>query len=134
MKFEAEPENDFELFIDTYFQRCKQVAAKLRAIAGKWTFEDLLPGLSDFDTRLIFTNDVSIAEWARMSIEVGKVHTQLAKEFPRWARKLEHLPGLNLTGAEMTDPAFYYPEFQQWTYYRGDERILDSIKDNTLKE
>ena len=128
MKFQSRPENPFPEFIETYFQRCKQVCPKLRAIAGKWTFEDLIPGMSDFDTRLIFTDDATVPDWARMSIAVGEVHTQLAREFPQWARILEHLPGLNLMHKEVINPVFYYPEFQQWTYYQGDEKILDSIR------
>jgi len=128
VKFQPRPENPFPEFIETYFQRCKQLCPKLQAIAGKWTFEDLIPGMSDFDTRLIFTDDASVSDWARMSIAVGEVHTQLAQEFPHWARILEHLPGLNLMHKEVINPVFYYPEFQQWTYYQGDEKILDSIR------
>jgi len=128
VKFEPRPANDFEHFIDTYFARCSAVCPKLRGIAGKWTFEDLLPGLSDFDTRLIFADDVTVPEWAEMSIAVGQVHADLAVECPQWARILEHLPGLNLTHAEMIDPVTYYPEFQQWTFYRGDDGVLNSIR------
>ena len=124
MKFEPKPENDFRLFITTYFERCRADCPKLAAIAGKWTFEDLIPGLSDFDTRFIFSDDVTVDDWIRMSSAVGRVHTSLAKESPRWARILEHLPGLNLTQAEMADPRTYYPEYQQWTYYQGDPKVL----------
>jgi hypothetical protein len=128
VRFEPKPPNDFRQFIDTYFERCRAVCSKLVAIAGKWTSADLIPGLSDFDTRFIFADDTTIEEWIDMSIAVGKVHTHLAKEFPHWARILEHLPGLNLTWAEMIDPRTYYPEFRQWTYYRGDGEIIDSIQ------
>jgi Spy/CpxP family protein refolding chaperone len=100
VSFAAKPDNDFRLFIDTYFERCRAECPKLAAIAGKWTFEDLIPGLSDFDTRFIFTDGVTVEEWIRMSSAVGRVHTNLAKESPRWARILEHLPGLNLTQAQ----------------------------------
>ena len=101
MIFEPKPANDFRLFIATYFERCRAECPKLAAIAGKWTFEDLIPGLSDFDTRFIFSDGVTVEDWMRMSTAVGRVHTSLAKEYPRWARILEHLPGLNLTLAEM---------------------------------
>ncbi len=127
MRFEPKPENDFKLFFDTYFSRCRQVCPKLRVIAGKWTFEDLIPGLSDFDTRLIFENDTSVQDWSEMSIAVGEIHTDLASKIPRWARMLEHLPGLDLTLAEITDPVRYYPEFQQWTFYKDDENFIKTI-------
>ena len=129
MKFEPKPENDFRLFIKTYFECSRAECPKLAAIAGKWTFEDLIPGLSDFDTRFIFADEVTVEDWIRMSSAVGRVHTSLAKESPRWARMLEHLPGLNLTRAEMLDPRTYYPEFQQWTFYRGDRKVLAETED-----
>ena len=129
MIFEPKPANDFRLFIETYFERCRAACPKLGAIAGKWTFEDLIPGLSDFDTRFIFTDGVTVDDWVRMSSAVGRVHTTLAEEAPRWARILEHLPGLNLTRAEMLDPRTYYPEYQQWTYYLGDADILAAVEE-----
>jgi len=129
MQFEPRPENSFCEFIDSYWERSRAVCPKLRAIAGKWTFEDLLPGLSDFDTRLIFTDQVTVQEWIDMSVAIGEVHTVLAREEPRWARILEHLPGLNLMHDELTNPVIYYPEFQQWTYYKGDQQVLENIRD-----
>jgi len=128
VKFEPKPSNTFNAFIDAYFSRCAARFPKLRGLAGKWTFDDLIPGLSDFDTRLIFSDDVTPCEWAQMSIAVGEIHTQLAGERREWARILEHLPGLNLKTAEMLDPVFYYPEFRQWTYYRGDASVLNRIR------
>ena len=94
MIFTPRPENIFGRFIDTYFARCREVCPRLKAIAGKWNFEDLLPGLSDFDSRLIFTDGATVSEWIEMSVAVGTVHTALASEHPEWARILEHLPGL----------------------------------------
>ena len=133
MNFEPRPENPFPKYIETYFTRCQAVCPKLRAIAGKWTFEDLIPGLSDFDARLIFADGVTVDEWSSMSIAVGKVHTELAKEVPGWARILEHLPGLNLAVGELTNPRFFYPEFQQWSYYLGDDGTIETIR-GYLKE
>ncbi|OGD22875.1 MAG: hypothetical protein A2W03_06110 [Candidatus Aminicenantes bacterium RBG_16_63_16] len=134
MNFAKKPDNDFRLFITTYFDRCRAECPKLEAVAGKWTFEDLIPGLSDFDTRFIFADGVGVEDWARMSSAVGRVHTALAKEAPRWARILEHLPGLNLTLAEMLDPRTYYPEARQWTYYLGDRKALGAIEDGLARK
>ncbi len=128
MNFEPKPENCFSEFIETYYERCRKVCPKLRGIGGKWTFEDLIPGLSDFDSRLIFTDDVTVSDWAEMSLAIGDIHTDLARKVPHWARLLEHLPGLNLMRNEMINPAFYYPEFQLWTLYQGDRNILGSIR------
>jgi len=127
MTFEPRPANDFEQFIDTYHGRCRREFGRVVAVAGKWNFEDLIPGLSDFDTRFIVADGMSPADWTEMSLAVGRVHTELCREFPQWNRKLEHLPGLNLTVSELIDPFFYYPEFPQWTFYRGDDAVLKRI-------
>ena len=127
MHFEPKPADTFSEFIETYYTRCKACCPGLLAIAGKWTFEDLIPGLSDFDTRFIFADDTTVENWMAMSLAVGAVHTDLAKARPEWARILEHLPGLDLTVSEVTDPKFYYPEFQQWSYYRGDPETIERI-------
>ena len=46
------------------------------------------------------------------------------KAFPRWVRNLEHLPGINLTVDEMTDPLLHYAEYPQWTFYEGDAAVI----------
>ena len=128
MKFTPKPPNDFRDFFSLYFERCRTQCPKILAIAGKWIFEDLIPGLSDFDTRFILTDTVTIDEWHQYSILVGQVHTELAIEFPHWARNLEHLPGLNLAIGEITSPLQYYPEFKQWTFYAGDCEAIRHIE------
>ena len=127
MNFEPPPRNDFEEFFTVYFSRCQELCPKIKVVAAKWTFADLIPGLSDFDTRFIVDNCMSIDDWRHMSLQVGQVHTQLAQEVPHWARNLEHLPGLNLTVREMTEPRLYYPEFKQWTFYQGDADAIEQI-------
>ena len=127
--FAPKPPNDFNAFIETYFDRCRALSPKIRVIAGKWRFDDLIPGLSDFDTRFVVSDDTTVADWSEMSLAVGEVHSKLAQERPHWARNLEHLPGVNVTISELTDPLFYYPEFPQWTYYHGDAAVLTRISD-----
>lgn len=124
---EPRPANDFARYIHTYWSRCRERCPRIIAIAGKWSLEDLIPGLSDFDTRFLADDTTTADDWARISIEVGRVHTELAREVPGWARNLEHLPGVNLTLSEITDPIAYYPEFPQWTFYHGDAAVLKRI-------
>ena len=128
MNFTPAPANDFREFIDQYFRRCRESCSRIVAIAGKWTFEDLIPGLSDFDTRFILQDPMAPEDWMAMSLAIGRVHTGMAREFPQWARNLEHLPGLNLTVAEITNPLLYFPEFQQWTFYGGDASAITQIR------
>ncbi len=117
MKFAPRPENDFRRFYDLYYAECRTRFPRIAAIAAKWRFEDLIPGLSDFDTRFIVQDGLTFRDWCDMSEVVGQVHLELCTRYPHWARNLEHLPGINLTWSELTDPASFYPEYPQWTFY-----------------
>ena len=132
MKFAPRPENDFREFHTLYFERCRSLFPRIQGIGAKWRFEDLLPGLSDFDTRLFCENGMTAADWIDMSLAVGKVHAHMTREFPQWVRILEHLPGLNLTWEELSDPVTYYPEFNQWTFYDGPSAVLEQVQ-NAIK-
>jgi hypothetical protein len=121
-------ENEFPEFIATYFQRCQARVPAIEAIAGKWTFEDLIPGFSDFDTRFIVRDGLTAHDWCAMSMQVARVHFELARERKEWARTLEHLPGVNLTWGELFDPANFYPEFLQWSFYDGPPAKLERLR------
>ncbi len=133
MTFEPAPANDFLQFMREYYQRCLQRVPQIRAVAAKWSFEDLIPGLSDFDTRFILADDMTSEDWGRMSIEVGQTHTEMCRRFPRWARNLEHLPGINMTESEVVNPILFYPEFQQWTFYDGDPSVIEHVEQQLAK-
>ena len=128
MNFTPRPDDSFADFSEIYFRRCRERVPQIEANAAKWTFEDLIPGLSDFDTRLIVRDGMSAADWNRMSTEVGRTHLELARERREWARTLEHLPGINLQWSELTAPEQYSPEFGKWTFYRGDETKLGEAR------
>ena len=117
MRFAPKPENDFAQFIHTYYEDCRARCPKIEAIGGKWTFRDLIPGMSDFDTRLIVADDMTVDDWCAMSMAVHDTHTFLCRRHPSWARNLEHLPGINLTWAELKSERAYYPEYNQWSFY-----------------
>ena len=118
MRFEPRPDNDFKEFLELYYGECHRHVPQIAAIAGKWTFTDLIPGMSDFDARFIVEDGMSVQDWCDMSGAVGEVHLDLCRRYPHWARNLEHLPGINLTWSEILDPRFYYAEYPQWTFYR----------------
>jgi hypothetical protein len=117
MNFAPKPENDFAEYIRTYYRECRYRFDRIEGIAGKWMFRDLIPGMSDFDTRFILNDRMTADDWCAMSSAIGETHLALCQKYPVWARNLEHLPGVNLTWAELTAERSYYPEFQLWTYY-----------------
>ncbi len=117
--FAPKPANIFREFIEEYYERSRSACPRIEAITGKWDFCDLIPGMSDFDARFIFSDDTAPDEWPEISRAVGRVHTAICRERPEFARILEHLPGINLMWRELADPLSYYPEFHQWTAYHG---------------
>ncbi len=117
MIFEPASPNDFAEFIETYYERCRRVVPEIEAIGGKWRFEDLIPAMSDFDYRFIYADGMTAQDWCRAAAGIGEVHLQLCMSHPHWARKLEHLPGGNLTWEELSSPDGYCPEYKQWRFY-----------------
>jgi len=117
--FAPAPINDFAEYIDRYFAECRARFPRIECVAGKWKFEDLIPGMSDFDTRFIVQDGMTVKDWCDMSAAVGQVHLDLCRREPHWARNLEHLPGVNLCWSELADPASWYPEYAQWSYYKS---------------
>ncbi len=132
MRFTPAPKNDFPEFIRTYYERCKEKVPQIEAILGKWNFEDLLPGMSDFDARFIVADSMRAKDWCQMSRAVGEVHLFICNEFPHWARKLEHLPGINITWGELEKS--YYPECHQWSAYFGKKEKFENTLANLKKK
>jgi hypothetical protein len=120
MKFAPKPENDFAEYIRTYYHECRYRFDRIEGIAGKWMFRDLVPGMSDFDTRFILNDQMTADDWCAMSSAIGEAHLAMCQQYPAWARNLEHLPGVNLTWTELTAERSYYPEFRQWAYYHAE--------------
>jgi hypothetical protein len=123
VKFAPRPENDFSEFIRQYYTTCRAGCSKIEAVAGKWMYRDLLPGMSDFDTRFILNDSITTDEWCNLSSLVGEVHLELASRYPLWWRNLEHPPGINLTWSEISSERLYYPEFALWTFYLSQEPL-----------
>ncbi len=121
MNFAPKPENDFAHFIRTYYDECRARFSRIQAIAGKWQFRDLIPGMSDFDTRFIVADDMTADNWCEMSAAIGETHMFLCRKYPCWSRNLEHLPGINLTWSELVSEANYYPEYRQWAFYHTED-------------
>lgn len=134
INFTPKPENTFNEFIKLYYSECSKRFPKIEAIAGKWDFEDLIPGMSDFDTRFVCSDDMTDEDWCEMSTVVGEVHLDLCNRYPEWARIFEHLPGVNLTWKELTGDISYYPEYRQWSFYYFKSPAALRNAENSLAE
>ena len=129
MNFAPKPKNEFNEFMMMYYNQCREKIPQIQALAAKWNFEDLIPGMSDYDTRFIYS-DMTIDDWCKASMAIGEVHLDICNKYPGWARILEHLPGINITWKEYTGDKFYYPEYQQWTIYHTESPENLSIRKN----
>jgi hypothetical protein len=119
------PRDFFEL-AETYSQRVAAAVPGFVATVAKWRPEDLIPGLSDIDTRII-CQEMKADQWMAFDQVVCDVHLDLVGERPEWCRKLEHQPGFCQTPAETFDPLLYQAEMAHWTQYSGDVRFARDV-------
>jgi hypothetical protein len=110
---------DFLDFASILLERTKTVFPACTSIWAKWNSEDLIPFLSDFDSRMVCNAPVSIEEWIEFDRVIGDLHAKLCRERCDWARILEHTPGVCTAWDEMLDPDFFHPETEQWSFYFG---------------
>jgi hypothetical protein len=99
----------------------------VRLLTCKWRPEDLIPGLSDVDARLV-CDEIGPEDWVRLDQLVYRTHLEISRQRPEWARKLEHTPGVCSTRSEVLDPALFQPEMRDWDFYWGDREWFNDIK------
>ncbi len=117
-----------------YFERCREKFPRLDVLAAKWEVEDLLPGLSDLDFRLIVDASVGLEAFIALDSVIGAVHAALCNERPDWARMLEHPPGVIVTWDELHDPCLFNPETRCWRVCGGDAVRFDQYRYEVLRE
>jgi len=93
----------------------------------KWRPEDLIPGLSDLDARVI-CEDITPEDWVRLDELAYRTHLEITRARPEWARKLEHTPGVCSTKSEVLDETLFQPEMRNWDFYWGDREFFNQIR------
>src|SRR5438093_485539 len=104
---------DYRWIVEELETACRAVVPGA-CIGWKWADEDLVPGLSDLDARVICPG-ATAEDWVRLDACLGDVHRAMVVARPELARLLEHTPGMGLTVEELRDPRRYYPECGTWT-------------------
>jgi len=119
---------DFSLSIDDYREMVREFGAmcdRLPCHGGlfmKWDWVDLIPGLSDIDTRVLLV-EPTIEDWVAFDDLCGEFYLEMLLRHPEWARLLEHTPGACVADSEVMDPSLIIPDHMQWTFvYGGNER------------
>lgn len=121
------PADFFELCI-WFGERWSQEFPALALWTCKWRPEDLIPGLSDIDGRVI-CDEIGPDDWVRLDELAYRTHLEIARAHPEWARKLEHTPGVCSTKSEVLDDALFQPEMRTWDFYWGDRELFNQIKE-----
>lgn len=108
---------------------CPQVVA----VVAKWNPQDLVPGLSDLDFRIICDDGTTAEDWVLVDRVCGENHLAMVREHPEWNRINEHTPGAGITIVESLDQRFHNPEYQNWSLWWGRGDWLDSLKTQMMR-
>jgi len=101
-------QSDFQSVAQVIASGLAAFSPRVIALAAKWQRDDLVPGLSDLDFRLICADETSVEEWIEIDREIGRIHLKMVTEHPEWNRINEHTVGAAMRVSEVLDA----PELQ----------------------
>lgn len=113
--------SDFDSVSRTLGDGLRRRTPRLVALVAKWQKEDLVPGLSDLDFRVICDDETSGQDWVEVDRAVGEIHLEMVRAHPEWNRINEHTAGAGLTVGEAMDGRFHNPEYAAWSVWWGEE-------------
>src|SRR5687767_8233230 len=98
------------------------------ALVAKWDPDDLVPGLSDLDLRVICDEETTTQDWVEIDRAVGRIHLELVRAHPEYNRINEHTAGAGLTIAETLDDRFHNPGYAVWHQWWGRGEVVEPIR------
>ena len=108
--------------------RLAEASGRVVALAAKWRKDDLVPGLSDMDFRIICDDRTTVDDWVEIDRAMGQIHLEMVRSCPQWNRINEHPAGAGMTVAEVMDERFYNPEYAVWDLWCGGREWFDDLK------
>jgi hypothetical protein len=102
------------------------------ALVAKWPSEDLVPGLSDMDFRIICDETTTSEDWVNIDRQIGRIHCKMVAEHPEWNRINEHTAGAGVSLAEIANDRFHHPEYAVWTVWWGRDEWAKELQARTL--
>lgn len=118
----------FQEVVSILGRRLSRSSPRVVALVAKWNEEDLVPGLSDMDFRIVCDDQTTPEDWVGIDRTTAEVHLEMVRGHPEWNRINEHTAGSGMTIAEVMDPRFYNPEYAIWHLWRGQEEWFDDLK------
>ncbi len=109
---------DYVAIAAEYFQALQRQAEGLLGLVLRGPREDIVPGTSDIDMRLLCGEGV---DWVALDQAVALVHRQFLSRGPQYRPILEHPPGACHLLGECLDARLYLPEMRCWDLVCGDE-------------
>ena len=119
-------EMDYPALAQSYYVRCREGFPGLRGLVLRGSREDMIPGVSDIDMRLI-CQEGNPSVWLALDEVVQKVHLGFVTRGLPYRRALEHPPGACVTVEEALDAALFHPEMRHWDWCAGDETVRQSL-------
>ena len=123
----------FQSVADTLAEGLERSSSHFVGVAGKWARKDLVPGLSDLDSRIICDGETSADDWVEIDRVIGEVHLDMVRRHPEWNRINEHTAGAAMSISEVMDERFYNPEYPVWDVWTGPKEWLNELKAYVLK-
>lgn len=117
----------FDDVADTIARLLMAANSHVVALVAKWDRDDLVPGLSDLDFRVICDADARADDWVEIDRAVGRIHSNMVHARPEWNRINEHPIGAGLTLSELADDRLYNPECATWTLWAGETEWFDHM-------
>ena len=113
--------SDFKSVSRTLGDGLRRRTPHLVALVAKWQKNDLVPGLSDLDFRVICDDGTTADDWVVVDRAVGEIHLEMVRTHPEWNRINEHTAGAGLTVGEAMDHRFHNPEYAAWSVWWGED-------------
>lgn len=122
----------FEGVAKTVGEQLAAASPRFVTLVAKWSKEDLVPGLSDMDFRVVCDEQTTAEDWVRIDWHVGRIHRQMVADHPEWNRINEHTAGAGVNLAELRGERFHHPEYPVWTSWWGRGEWVGELQARTL--
>ncbi len=124
----------FEGVAQTIGNRLSAANSRVIALVAKWSKDDLVPGLSDMDFRVVCDEAATADDWIKIDWHIGQIHRQMVQEHPEWNRINEHTAGAGINLRELLDKSLHHPEYSVWTVWWGNDEWLKQLLIRTLSQ
>ncbi len=134
----AHTQDEFDRFCEEYYGPILDRYEHAETVVSKWPRESLVPDFSDFDGRIIASDDIDRSTWADVDQMCGQIHKEMIEQHPEWVRILEHTPGIGIRWTEIYNERLYQPETHHWGYFLGEQdefrRLRQWLDDHSWEE